>query len=135
MSSAGARATPSATPIVVDATATHQAMFGFGATTISLAFGDTDNVPAALRAEAIAALYRDVHLTTGNLGVEPSEADPSNVYAPKNDNAGSSRHRPERLQLGQSRNMHDLVVAPARRLRLRRLVPRRSSRRPTRWPG
>jgi hypothetical protein len=52
------------TAITVDTTRTHQTMYGFGATTLSLAYAATDNVPAALRTQAIQALYRDVRLNT-----------------------------------------------------------------------
>jgi len=58
----------------VDATVRHQAMEGFGATTLSLVYGgfdvegydDEDNLPA-LRAKVIEALYGQVKLTMGNL--------------------------------------------------------------------
>jgi O-glycosyl hydrolase len=87
-------------------------MYGFGATTLSLAYAATDNVPAALRTQAIQALYRDVRLNTGNLEVEPFEAPAANVFAPANDNDDPMVINPAGFNWIQSQNMHDLVVAP-----------------------
>jgi MYXO-CTERM domain-containing protein len=98
--------------ITVDATRVHQTMYGFGATTLSLAFAATDNVPANLRTQAIQALYRDVRLNTGNLEVEPFEAPASNVFAPANDNDDPAILNASAFNWIQSQNMHDLVVAP-----------------------
>ena len=100
------------TSIAIDAKQTYQSMYGFGATTISLAFGATDNVPANLRAQAIQALYRDVHLNTGSLAIEPSEAPAANVFAPANDNDDPAVINPAGFNWIQSTNMHDLVVVP-----------------------
>lgn len=100
------------TVVTVDATATHQTMVGFGATTISLAFAGTNDVPAALRTRAIEALYRDVRLNMGNLEIEPCEAPPSNVYAPANDDGDPTTINAAGFNWIQSQNMHDLVVAP-----------------------
>src|SRR6185369_10614403 len=80
-------ATAHAANIRVDAGTRHQTMEGFGATTIPLVYDTKDNVPAALRSQAIAAAYRDVHLNMGNLGAEPFESPPGNLYAPANDDA------------------------------------------------
>lgn len=62
-------------------------MKDFGATTLSLAYGAKDNVPAALRAQAIQAAYGEVRLNMGNLGIEPFEAAPADVLAPGNDDS------------------------------------------------
>lgn len=98
--------------VAVDITVRHQTMEGFGATTISLKFGTTDNVPATLRPLAIAALYRDVRLNMGNLEVEPCESSSTNVYAPANDDGDPLNINPAGFNWLQSDNMHDLVVAP-----------------------
>jgi O-glycosyl hydrolase len=108
------RATHAQTAVTVDAKRIHQTMYGFGATTISLAFGATDNVPAALRTQAIQALYRDVRLNTGNLEIEPNEAPASNVFAPANDNDDPAVVNPTGFNWIQSQNMHDLVVVPGK---------------------
>ncbi len=97
--------------IVIDNNKPHQAMQGFGATTISLVFGAADNVPSAMRAQAIDALYGQVKLNMGNLEIEPFESPSSNVYAPANDNAS-----PTSFGVGwnwiQSDNMVQKVVNP-----------------------
>src|SRR5437660_883558 len=108
------RATHAQTAVAIDAKRAHQTMYGFGATTISLAFGATDNVPAALRTQAIQALYRDVRLNTGNLEIEPNEAPASNVFAPTNDNDDPAVTNPIGFNWIQSQNMHDLVVVPGK---------------------
>ena len=68
--------TPPTSPAIirVDTAVRHQTMEGFGATTLSLAYGgfdyagydDEDNLPA-LRAKAIEAVYGQVRLSMGNL--------------------------------------------------------------------
>jgi O-glycosyl hydrolase len=87
-------------------------MYGFGATTLSLAYAAVDNVPASLRTQAIQALYRDVRLNTGNLEIEPFEAPAANVFAPANDNDDPAVINAAGFNWIQSQNMHDLVVAP-----------------------
>ena len=97
--------------IVIDGSKPHQTMQGFGATTISLVFNATDNVPPAMRTQAIDALYDQVRLNMGNLEIEPFESPGSNVYAPANDNAS-----PTSFGAGwnwiQSDNMVQKVVNP-----------------------
>lgn len=97
--------------VVIDGSKPHQTMQGFGATTISLVFNAADNVPPAMRTQAIDALYNQVKLNTGNLEIEPFESSVSNVYAPANDNAS-----PTSFGAGwnwiQSDNMVQKVVNP-----------------------
>jgi MYXO-CTERM domain-containing protein len=97
--------------VVIDGEKVHQTMQGFGATTISLVFNATDNVPPALRTQAIEALYGQVKLNMGNLEIEPFESPASNVFAPANDNAS-----PTSFGAGwnwiQSDNMIQKVVNP-----------------------
>ena len=71
--------------VTVDGNARRQTMEGFGATTISLVFGTKDNVPAPLRVIANDLAFNQIKLNMGNLGVEPSEALASNIFAPTND--------------------------------------------------
>ena len=56
--------------VEVNATAAHQVMEGFGATTVPLIYqnGTDDKLPPALRTRALQAVYRDVRLTLGNVG-------------------------------------------------------------------
>src|SRR6266545_3012370 len=97
--------------VVIDNGKPHQTIQGFGATTISLVFGANDNVPPALRTQAIDALYNQVKLNMGNLEVEPFESPASDVYAPVNDDAS-----PMTFGAGwnwlQSDNMIQKVVNP-----------------------
>src|SRR5262245_37472234 len=97
--------------VVIDNNNPHQTMQGFGATTISLVFGPTDNVPPAMRTQAIDALYNQVKLNMGNLEVEPFESPLSNVYAPANDD-GSPTTFGAGWNWLQSDNMQQKVVAP-----------------------
>lgn len=97
--------------VAVDNGKPHQTMQGFGATTISLAFGTTDNVPAALRTQAIDALYNQVKLDMGNLEVEPFESPASNLYAPANDDGDPATFGAGWNWL-QSDNMMQKVVTP-----------------------
>ena len=102
--------------IAVDGTKPRQTMEGFGATTISLAYGAKDNVPAGLRAQAIQAAYGEVRLNMGNLEIEPFEASPANVFAPGNDDSNPSTLNASGFNWAQSDNMFNLVVKPARPL-------------------
>ncbi len=96
--------------VTIDNNKPHQTLQGFGATTLSLVFNATDNVPASLRAQAIDALYNQVKLDMGNLEIEPFEAPPSNVYAPANDD-GNPR-TVGAFNWVQSDNMMQKVVTP-----------------------
>ncbi|MEO7733282.1 MAG: glycoside hydrolase family 30 beta sandwich domain-containing protein [Kofleriaceae bacterium] len=96
--------------VVIDNGKPHQTMQGFGATTLSLVYNATDNVPAELRTQAIDALYHQVQLTMGNLEVEPFEAPASNVYAPANDDASAATFGA--FNWVQSDNMMQKVVTP-----------------------
>ena len=96
--------------VTIDNGRPHQTMQGFGATTISLVFNATDNVPAALRTQAIDATYNQVKLNMGNLEVEPFEAPASNVYAPANDDGSPSTFGA--FNWIQSDNMMQKVVTP-----------------------
>lgn len=69
-----------------------------------------DNVPSALRTQAIDALYNQVKLTMGNLEVEPFEAPASNVYAPANDDSSTTTFGS--FNWIQSDNMMQKVVTP-----------------------
>src|SRR5262245_2054291 len=97
--------------VVVDNGKPHQTMQGFGATTISLAFGPMDNVPAAMRTQAIDALFNQVKLNMGNLEVEPFESPTSNLYAPANDDGNPATFGPGWNWM-QSDNMLQKVVMP-----------------------
>ncbi len=98
----------------VDASVTHQTIEGFGATTISLAFNDVDNVPAPLRVKALDALYNQVHLNMGNLEVGPFESPPSALYSPANDDGDPKTLNPAGFNWTQSDNMMTKVVTPAK---------------------
>lgn len=100
------------THIAVDASRSHQTMEGFGATTMSLAYADVNNVPAPLRTQAIDALYAQVRLNLGNVQVEPCEASATNVFDPQNDDANPATTNAAGFNWAQSVNAHDLVVAP-----------------------
>lgn len=96
--------------VTIDNNQPHQTMQGFGATTLSLVFNATDNVPAPLRAQAIDALYNQVKLNMGNLEVEPFESPASNVYAPANDDGDPTTFGA--FNWIQSDNMLRTVVTP-----------------------
>lgn len=96
--------------VTIDNDRPHQTMQGFGATTLSLVFNATDNVPPALRTQAIDALYHQVKLTMGNLEVEPFESPASDVYAPANDDADPATFGA--FNWIQSDNMMQKVVTP-----------------------
>ena len=98
--------------IRVDAAA-HQTIEGFGATTISLIFGAVDNVPAALRAQAIDALYNQVRLNMGNLEIGPFEGPATSLYAPANDDNDPALFTAGGFNWTQSDNMMNGVVLPA----------------------
>jgi len=97
--------------IRIDA-ATHQTIDGFGATTISLIYGAIDNVPPALRAQAIDALNNQVKLNMGNLEVGPFESPPNMLYSPANDDNDPSVFNPSGFNWIQSDNMMSGVVTP-----------------------
>lgn len=101
-----------AVDIQVDTTQTHQRLEGFGATTSSLKYGDTDNVPSALRPAANAAAYRDVHLNMGNLEVGPFESPSTSLYSPANDDGDPNTFNDAGFNWQQSDNLVDLIVAP-----------------------
>jgi len=96
--------------VTIDDSKPHQTMQGFGATTLSLVFNAMDNVPPALRTQAIDALYNQVKLTMGNLEVEPFESPASNVYAPANDDSSTTTFGS--FNWIQSDNMMQKVVTP-----------------------
>jgi O-glycosyl hydrolase len=96
--------------VTIDNNKPHQTMQGFGATTLSLVFNATDNVPASLRTQAIDALYNQVKLNMGNLEVEPFESPTSNVYAPANDDSSPTTFGA--FNWIQSDNMMQKVVTP-----------------------
>ena len=96
--------------VTIDNGQPHQTMQGFGATTLSLDFNTTDNVPPALRTQAIDALYNQVKLNMGNLEVEPFESPASDVYAPANDNGSPTTFGA--FNWVQSDNMLQKVVTP-----------------------
>jgi O-glycosyl hydrolase len=96
--------------VAIDNGKPFQTMQGFGATTLSLVFNATDNVPAALRPQAIDALYNQVQLNMGNLEVEPFEAPAANVYAPANDDGSPTTFGA--FNWIQSDNMVQKVVTP-----------------------
>ena len=96
--------------VTIDNAKPHQTMQGFGATTLSLVYNTTDNVPPALRTQAIDALYNRVKLNMGNLEVEPFEAPVANVYAPANDDNSPSTFGA--FNWIQSDNMMQKVVTP-----------------------
>ncbi len=96
--------------VTIDNTQPHQTMHGFGATTLSLDYNTTDNVPPALRTLAIDALYNQVKLNMGNLEVEPFEAPAANVYAPANDDGSPTTFGA--YNWVQSDNMMQKVVTP-----------------------
>jgi O-glycosyl hydrolase len=98
----------------VDASVTHQTIEGFGATTISLAFGPTDNVPAATRTKMIDAAYNQVRLNMGNLEVGPFEAPSTALYSPANDDGDPKTLNPAGFNWTQSDNMVNKVVNPAK---------------------
>src|SRR5262245_115901 len=97
--------------VAIDGSKPHQTMQGFGATTISLVFNAADNVPPAMRTQAIDALYNQVKLNMGNLEIEPFESPTSNVYAPANDD-GSPTSFGAGWNWIQSDNMVQKVVNP-----------------------
>lgn len=96
--------------VTLDYSKQHQTMQGFGATTLSLVFNAMDNVPPALRTQAIDALYNQVKLTMGNLEIEPFEAPASDVYAPANDDTSTTTFGA--FNWVQSDNMMQKVVTP-----------------------
>jgi O-glycosyl hydrolase len=96
--------------IAVDAGKPHQTIEGFGATTISLVFGATDNVPAALRAKAIDAAYNQVRLNMGNLEVGPFESPASALYSPANDDSDPKTFNAAGFNWTQSDNMKSKIV-------------------------
>lgn len=100
--------------ISVDGTSPQQALVGFGATTVSLAFGAVDNVPPSLRVLANQAAFEQIKLNTGNLEIEPSEASPSNVFAPANDDDDPLTLNDAGFNWLQSENMFQKVVQPGR---------------------
>ena len=110
VAAAGANAQVS---VAVDGNLRHQTIEGFGATTLSLAFADVDNVPSSLRARGIEACYGEVGITMGNLEVEPSESSSSNVFAPQNDDSDPQNINPAGFNWAQSDNMMDKIVTPA----------------------
>lgn len=98
----------------VDANVAHQTIEGFGATTISLAFGPTDNVPVALRTRMIDAVYNQVRLNMGNLEIGPFESPASALYSPANDDADPNTFNLAGFNWMQSDNMVTKVVTPAK---------------------
>jgi uncharacterized protein (TIGR03382 family) len=98
--------------VTIDNSKPHQTMQGFGATTLPLIYNAMDNVPPALRTQAIDALYNQVKLNMGNLEVEPFESPASNVYAPANDNSNPSMFGA--FNWIQSDNMMQGVVTPGK---------------------
>jgi O-glycosyl hydrolase len=100
--------------IAVNNGVAHQAIEGFGATTISLIYNTTDNVPAPLRARAIDALYNQVRLNMGNLEVGPFESPSSMLYAPANDDGDPNTINAAGFNWTQSDNMMRGVVTPGR---------------------
>jgi MYXO-CTERM domain-containing protein len=96
--------------IRIDAGVTHQTIEGFGATTISLAFGPTDNVPATTRTKMIDAAYNQVRLNMGNLEVGPFESPSTALYSPANDDGDPKTLNPAGFNWTQSDNMVSKVV-------------------------
>jgi O-glycosyl hydrolase len=92
----------------------HQTFQGFGATTLSLMFGPNDNVPPALRTQAIDAIYNQVRLNMGNLEIGPFESPSTMLYSPANDDADPNTFNPAGFNWQQSDNMMNGVVSLAR---------------------
>lgn len=93
--------------IRVDATSPRQVMEGFGATTWSLTFdnGRIDNVPSALRARALHALYNEVKLTMGNVLLGAFEV--------QNDNDEAGRFNWSGFEVNGVRVIRQTLVGPA----------------------
>ena len=100
--------------VSVDGSVRHQTVEGYGATTVSLAYGNTDNVPPALRAQAIEALYGQVKVNMGSLSVAPFEASASNPFAPANDDNDPGAFSTTGFNWKQSDNMLEKVVRPGK---------------------
>ena len=96
--------------ISIDASRKHQTIEGFGATTLPLMYGPTDNVPPPLRAQAIDALYGEVQLNMGNLEVGPFESPGTALYSPANDDADPFTFAPNGFTWIQSDNMLGQIV-------------------------
>lgn len=103
--------------VEVNAAAGHQTMEGFGATTIPLIYqnGNDDKLPAALRTRALAAAYRDVRLTLGNVAI--------GQWEPSNDDGDPMHLETSGLELGGLRAISDKLIVPARALGADGLYP------------
>jgi O-glycosyl hydrolase len=93
--------------VEVNAGTTHQVMEGFGATTASLIYqnGADDKVPAALRTRAVQAVYRDVRLTLGNVGL--------GQWEPTNDDADPMHLNEPAFEVAGLKAVNDRLLAPA----------------------
>ena len=98
--------------VSIDASKAHQTWFGFGATTLPLIYDTKDDVPADLRALAIAAIYRDVQVTTGNLEIAPYESPATALYSPANDDSDPATLSASGFNFRQSDNMKSAFVDP-----------------------
>ena len=112
-----ASATGAEVRVEVNAAAPHQVMEGFGATTISLIYanGADDKLPAAIRTRALQAIYGDVRLTLGNVGI--------GAFEPANDDADAFHLNQSALELGELQAVADKLVTPAKSLGADGLYP------------
>jgi O-glycosyl hydrolase len=103
--------------VEVRAAAAHQVMAGFGATTVPLIYanGADDKLPPALRTRALQAVYGDVRLTLGNVGI--------GAFEPANDDADPRHLNESALELAGLQAVNDKLVAPARALGADGLYP------------
>jgi len=96
--------------VEVNAAAAHQVMEGFGATTLSLVYGNgaNDKLPPSLRARALKAVYGDVRLTLGNVDI--------GVFEPANDDADPFYLNQSAFELAGLQAVADKLVTPAKAL-------------------
>jgi O-glycosyl hydrolase len=103
--------------VEVNAAAAHQVMDGFGGTTISLIYqnGNDDKLPPALRTRALEAVYGDVKLTLGNVGI--------GQWEPNNDDDDPMHLNEAALEIPGLTAINDKLIAPARALGASGLFP------------
>jgi O-glycosyl hydrolase len=103
--------------VEINAAAPHQVMEGFGATTVPLIYrnGADDKLSPTLRKLATQALYGDLRITLGNVGIAPIE--------PANDNANPFQLHQDALELTGLSAVAQKLVLPARELGADGLFP------------
>ena len=99
---------PGDADVVVEAGVRHQAIDGFGATTLDLVyqFGEQDNLPPSLRQDAVRAAYGEVGLDLGTLSEGNIETE--------NDDADPANFRWDGFRFGGMEAMKEKLVDPAR---------------------